>query len=253
MPEQGRLLVTCHAGDGNPGPAEQVTGGGAVDFGGGFDLGQHGAGHRQEAEQVLVPGQVVDVVHQGAGGIGIVGDMGLAIGEFPDEPGVDGAEEQVALLRLLPGPRHLIQDPLYLGAGEVGVDEQAGFLPHRRLVALLLQLLADTGRLPRLPHDGPVHRLPRVPVPDHGRLPLVRDAHGRHFLHLHPRQHLSYHGPDGGPDFQGVVLHPARLREVLRKFFLRQVHHLAGLVEENGPGAGRALVEGEDVFFFHGF
>jgi hypothetical protein len=43
------------------------------------------------------------------------------------------------------------------------------------------------------------------------------------------------------------VLHPAGLREVLRKFLLGDVADGAGLVEQNGPRAGGTLVNGENV------
>jgi hypothetical protein len=47
-----------------------------------------------------------------------------------------------------------------------------------------------------------------------------------------------------GPDFIGIVLNPAGLREVLREFALGGGDWLAMAVKENGARRGRALVKG---------
>jgi hypothetical protein len=44
------------------------------------------------------------------------------------------------------------------------------------------------------------------------------------------------------------MLDPARLRERLTEFLLRQAAHAAGVIEDDGARAGGALVEGENVF-----
>jgi hypothetical protein len=44
----------------------------------------------------------------------------LAAGKFPDQPAVDGAEQQLAVARALAAAFDVVEDPLELGAGEVG-------------------------------------------------------------------------------------------------------------------------------------
>ena len=176
--------------------------------------------------------------------------MDLAAGELPDEPGLHGAEEELPLLRPLPGPRDIVQDPFQLGAGEVGVHHQAGFLPDGVGVAGGLELVAVGAGAAALPDDGVAYRLAGGLVPDDGGLPLVGDADGgdvgggsADFAHgLHRRPQL------GGPDLVGVVLHPAGLGEDLGELLLGPAAHLPLLVEEDAAVAGGAGVEGHDVF-----
>ncbi len=124
-----------------------------------------------------------DVEQQGAAGVGHVGGVhgpgrGRAAGQVPQDPGVDGPEGQVR-----PG-RHpaRTEEPLQLGAREVGVEHQPGGRPHQIEVALLAQLVAAGRGAAVLPHDGPSHRLAGGAVPDHRGLALVGDADGGHRL-----------------------------------------------------------------------
>ncbi len=48
------------------------------------------------------------------------------------------------------------------------------------------------------------------------------------------------------PDVARIVLDPARLREVLRKFFLRARHGIAVVIEQDRAGTGGALVESRE-------
>ena len=96
----------------------------------------------------------------------------------PDEPGIDVAEEQLALLGPLARAGDVVQYPLDLGAGKIGVDQQP-------------RLVADIGPSPseaRRSQMGAVRRHcqtmalidgpARCAVPDDGRLALVGDADG---------------------------------------------------------------------------
>ena len=49
------------------------------------------------------------------------------------------------------------------------------------------------------------------------------------------------------PEAQGVVFYPARLGVNLREFLLRRADDVAVVVENNGPGAGCALVQREQI------
>ena len=100
-----------------------------------------------------------------------------------------------------------------------------------------LEALASDGGSAVLPYDRRGQRLARLTIPQDRRFPLVRDTHcgdiartsadlGEHGLH---RSTLR------GPNLLGVVLHPAGLREVLRKFLLRTGDNATAMVEEYGP------------------
>ena len=90
LAEQRRLLVAGDTGNGDA--AFGVT----IDLGRWAYLGQHLARNTQDLQQLVVPLQGMDVEHQGARGVGVIGDMDLAAREFPDQPGIDGAEQQFA-------------------------------------------------------------------------------------------------------------------------------------------------------------
>jgi hypothetical protein len=112
----------------------------------------------------------------------------------------------------------VVQEPLQLGAREVGVDAQAGFGLDGVGLAVGPQLGTGGFGATVLPDDGVVNRAAGLAVPDHGGFALVGDAHGVHVTGLQPRfyQHLAGGGQLGAPDFHWVVLDPARLRVNLR-------------------------------------
>ncbi len=112
LAEEGCLLVPGHAGHGDLG-AEDLGVGVAVDVGARLDLGEHLARDAAEhLEELVVPLQIEDVVHEGARGVGVVRDVGPAAGELVDQPGVYGAEGDLAVLRPLPEAVHVVQEPL---------------------------------------------------------------------------------------------------------------------------------------------
>src|SRR3954465_16050929 len=94
----------------------------------------------------------MEIPEQGARGVGDVGRGEGAAGELPDQPGVDGAEGEPA--GGFTGAGDVLQDPGELGAGEVGVEHQAGALAEERLATLALQAVAEAGGAAVLPDDG---------------------------------------------------------------------------------------------------
>ena len=176
--------------------------------------------------------------------------MDPAAGELPDEPGVHGAEEELTALRPVPGAGDVVEDPLDLGAGEIGVCHEARALLELRGVALGLEGVTVGAGAAALPDDGVADRLAGGLVPDDGGLPLVGDAdggdaggRGPDFPHgLHRYAQL------GGPDLPGVVLHPAGLGEDLGELLLRTAAHPALPVEQDAPVAGGPGVKSHDIF-----
>ncbi len=101
--------------------------------------------------------------------------------ELEDQPSVDRPEHGAPLARALAQALHVVEQPLDLGRGEVGVEHEARALAHERLVTLRAQLLAALGRAAVLPHDRPVQRLSGRRVPHAHGLALVGDP-DRHEL-----------------------------------------------------------------------
>jgi hypothetical protein len=54
--------------------------------------------------------------------------MHLSGCQFPDQPGFDGAEQELSRLGAFPCALDVLQDPLYLCSGEICVDGQTRLL-----------------------------------------------------------------------------------------------------------------------------
>ena len=164
LADGGGLLVAGDAEDGDF--AAEEVGAGHAELGGAVaDLRQHGEGDVEELADVGVPAAFADVVEQGAGGVGGVGDVGRPAGELPDEVAVDGAEEELAAGGAVAGAFGLVEDPFELGAGEVGVEDEAGAFGDHGLMAFGAERGADLGGAAVLPDDGVVQGLRRSSRP----------------------------------------------------------------------------------------
>ena len=148
------MAVAKHTGNPDGGGEEPLDGGLAIDGIAGAHLGQHRAGDAEEAQQVVVPLHGVDVEEHGARGVGAVGGVHAPAGELPDEPGVDGAHEQVAALGCCPCSGGVVEQPCHAGGCEVGVDEQSGTLHDQGAAAVSFQALAQFAPAGVLPYDG---------------------------------------------------------------------------------------------------
>ena len=209
--------------------------------------------HAEQLQQVAIPGALVDVEQQAAAGVGGVARMDLAAGQPPQQEAFDGAGGERALLRRGAAAGDVVEDPGDLGAGEIGIEEQAGLGRDLVLVPGALQLVAALGGAAVLPDDGVVDRLAGAAVPHDRGLALVGDADAGQRLGVELRlgERAAADLDRGRPDLLGVVLDPARLGEDLRQFLLRRRHRPARGIEHDGAGAGGALVDGEDVLGSH--
>ncbi len=244
LADGGCLLVAGDAVDGDGGA--EMLGRGGAEIGSVVEhFGQDGCRHAEELQQVRVPFICADIVEHGARGVGGVGDVARAVGQLPDEEGVDGAEGELALFGALPGARHIVENPSELGGREIGVEHEAGLLGDTRLFPLLLQLVAELGGAAILPDDGAIDGLAGFPIPDDGGFALVGNADGGDLRRLGPG------GADGGmgacehrlPDFGRVVLHPPILGEVLGEFELADAGDVLVAIEQQSPARSGALVD----------
>ena len=69
-----------------------------------------------------------NIIDERSGGIGVIGRVYSAIGQFPQEPCIDGAKEEIAIFCFISCAFNIIQQPFNFGAGKIGVNYQAGFL-----------------------------------------------------------------------------------------------------------------------------
>jgi hypothetical protein len=230
LAEERGLLIAGDAHDRN------AVGGLGEEAARGSHLGQDAARHAEELQQLVIPRGAMDVEKHGARGVGDVGDVCFSAGQIPDEPGVDGAEGEIARLAA-------IEQPFDLRARKVGVDDEAGALADQ--FRMRRERLAHGSGAAVLPDDGIGDRLSGLAIPDHGGLALVGDADGANGdvgfgdglardLALRP------------PDFLGIVLDPAGLRIELAELALGDGEDASVVGEDEGARAGRAGVEGEN-------
>ena len=108
--------------------------------------------------------------------------MRAVSGELPDEPGIDGAEGELAALGAQPRAGNIVEEPRDLGAAEIRIDHQTGFFMDDLLATVPLQLCTKICAAPILPDDRVVDRLAALPVPKDGGFALVGDADRRQLL-----------------------------------------------------------------------
>ena len=209
---------------------------------------QHRGRYAEVLEKALAPHLGTDVEELGPRGIGRIGDVGSAFGEPPDEKAVNRAKAQ--LTRRGPARNAVAREqPFELGAGEIGIDQQAGDVDEVRLHAIGAHLLAPGGGSAVLPDDGVAETRAGVRVPKEGGFPLVGDADGgdRRRFDAASRDGLLPCGQGRRPQRFGILLHPGILGIHPLEGALRGTDLAAPLVEHDCARARCALIDGEYV------
>ncbi len=145
----------------------------------------------------------------------------------------------------------MIQNPFYFGAREVGINYQAGGVLDILFQALFLQFRTVVRRARILPDDSVIDRLAGLFIPDNRRFALVGNADCGDLIGANIRmcQHFYQRGALRSPDVHGIVFNPARFRVDLGKFALGNRDNVGVMIENNGAGAGCALIERDNIFF----
>ena len=99
---------------------------------------------------------------------------------------------------------------MQLGAGEVGVGNQSGFVPDHVGQTVRLEPLDEGRGAPALPYDGVIHRFSALLVPQQRGFPLVGNAYGLHIFRVYPG--LFHYALQGGylgvQDIRRIMFHP---------------------------------------------
>ena len=123
------------------------------------------------------------------------------------------AEGQFAGASAAAGIGDIVEQPANLACREIGIDHQPRFLLDHRGVAVVLELVAETGGSPVLPDDGVMNRPAGLPIPEHRGFALVGDADGGDLADVDIRllEHLLGNAELDPPDLIRIVLDPAGL------------------------------------------
>ena len=116
----------------------------------------------------------------------------------------------------------MVKNPFDLGAGKIGVRNQAGRLPDVVGKTLLDQPIDDISRTAALPYDCVVNRATGFALPQDSGLPLVGNADARDTVRgdTGGGQHFQHGRVLGRPDFDRILLDPAFPGILLRQFVL---------------------------------
>ena len=195
---------------------------------------QHGARDVEDVEKFVIPDKRVDVKEQGTRGVGDIGDVATTAGEFPDQPGVDGAECELAGLCLSACAGNVLQDPANFPGGEVGIEDEASFFCYERIdVAAVVIARGELGRIfcgaAILPDDGVSDGATCGLFPHDGGFALIGDADAVNGGGADSgiAEDGTHGGGLRGPDGLRVLFNPAGMRINLRQLPLSNVEERA--------------------------
>ena len=213
------------------------------------NLGHHGTWNVKERQQVVVPIERMDIKERRAAGIGVVGGKDLTAGEVVDEPGIDGAEHEVARRRALTRTVDVVEDPLHLGSREIRIERESRAGAHQLFCAPLDQLVDQRCGATALPHDGVIDGLAAYAVPHHRGLALVGDTDGGDAVRMDAalKLDLHHHADLAGKHLHGVLLYPTGTREAGFDATTCLRDDAAVLVDDGRKYRGGAAVERHDV------
>lgn len=164
--------------------------------------------------------------------------MGFTSGEIPDKPTVHRAKQN--LTARCPGLQTgaAVQNPTNFGAGEVWVNQQAGFAQNQIGCTVGMEFVTQPRCTTTLPDNGVADGLACGLFPDDGGFPLVCDTDGGDVCGAETAFFIDFrHGQQFcGEDLHRIMLYPSGSRVMLRNRILRPGNDLAASVKEYGPG-----------------
>src|SRR5699024_9148605 len=222
-----------------------------VDLGRRTDLGQDRGGDVHRLQDALIPLQGRQVHQHGAACVAHVGDV--APGQFPDDPGVHGAEQDFTAFGAFAQAVNVVQEPAALGPGGIGGQRQTPHGTARNLAPVPTEFAYQLVGPGVLPDDGVVDGPSGLLVPDDGGLTLVGDADRGDLFggDVTFSKRFLDDGLDVGPDLLGVVFDPSRAGKDLLVFALAHRDDASVPVEKDAAARRGALVDRGDVLLIH--
>ncbi len=79
-----------------------------------YNFRQHILRNVEHGTYLRIPAEVFYVIQHGTARVSMIGDMNLAVGQFPYQPTVHGAEKQLALFGHFPCTLNIVKNPFQL-------------------------------------------------------------------------------------------------------------------------------------------
>ena len=140
----------------------------------------------------------------------------------------------------------MVEQPADLWRGEIRIDDEPGARCGKLAEPRLLPPLAYICRTAVLPDDRIMDRVAGRALPQDRRLALIGNAEYRDRA-VRRGHHFTAGRKDAAPDLFGIVFDPSRSRVMLRQLGLGGGARPAGCVEQDRPGARRALVDRQNI------
>jgi|GEM_PF-2884884 len=203
--------------------------------------------HAKQGAKARIPLPPRKVEHLRSGGIRAVGGVDHAAGKIPDQPAIHRTNADIRHTRAV-----VLQQPCRLGRWEHRIERQAGFRDDLRLVPCPLERVTGIGGAATLPRHHGAKWFTGAAIPDQDRFALVRDAERDDPGIGRLRATCRNRGERGGPDFGGILLHPARPGMRNRHGGRAAGDDRARLVHEDGLRVRSALVDCQNDLACHG-
>ena len=136
----------------------------------------HTPGNSEEFQQLFIPVQSMNIKKHGTRRIRIISQMIPAFGQFPNQPGINSAHQQIAFFCQFTCIFHVIQYPLSTTGRKIRIDKQSGLSLYQSAVSLIFQFLADSCPSLALPYHGVINRFTSPLIPNNYRFTLICDG-----------------------------------------------------------------------------
>ena len=192
------------------------------------------------------------IEHHRSGSCRTVRYMHFTMCHLPDEPGIQSTGQDTTFLDFFLYTIYIVDDPFDLRTAEIRVGHQTGLFPDQFPI-LCRQFICIASHSSVLPYDSIVHRSTCDLVPEHYRFALVVNTDARHIFCRNTalRQCHGHRFHHSLPEFQRIVLYPARFRIVLCVFLVASGYDIPLFVQKQCRCSCRSLIESNIVFLFH--
>ena len=207
-------------------------------------IGEHPPRDAKECQERVLPVQGLNPKEHRPRGSRIVGHKQPPTAHPPHHPAVQRPHAQRSSLQGIVNGGYVLQQPLHLGGGKVGIEEQAGPSQEPIHIHGRLDLCASRRGPGALPGDHVVERFPGQGIPGDDRLALVCQTDGLDLLAAHG---LLCRSQDRLPDVLGTHLYPAGMGIDLLQRTLRPGQERLLRVHEDRFCGGRSLIDAENV------
>jgi len=130
--------------------------------------------------EFIHPAALLQIHQQRPAGVAHVTAVTAAVGELPQQPGLNGAETEIVGLSCSGSFGVMVEHPPDLAGAEIRVEQQSGAIAPGFSQSSLTPGCADVRGASVLPHQRGTTGATAAAAPEHRCLPLVGDSTAHH-------------------------------------------------------------------------